>query len=126
MRVYRIQDANNLGPMHYKSTIRGNVKYHNDPDSHQAFKNGAPVKVQFIGTDVRFAWDSLQNLYGFIRFPGAVDDAGYRVVVYDVPDAECITWQDGQVAFWMDAAVKVEEFLYSEVGKKMFASRKER
>lgn len=126
MRVYRIQDANNLGPLHYKSTIRGNVKRHNEPGEHQAYKDGKPVNISFIGMNARFAWDSLRSMYGFIRFPRAVDDAGYTVVVYDVPDSECITWEDGQVAFWQEDAVKVDEFLYSEVGKKMFASRKER
>lgn len=126
MRIYRVQDANNLGPMHYKSPIRQNVIHHSDPSMHQAFKNGEPVKVSFCGTNARFAWDSLRKLYGFIKFPRAVDDAGYTVVVYDVPDAECITWQDGQVAFWPEDAVKVDEFLYSEAGKKLIASRADR
>lgn len=119
MRVYRVQDANNLGPMHYASPIRGNVKHHKDPGEHQGYRCGKPVNVNFSGTDARFAWNSLERLHGFIKFPRGVDNAGYTVVVYDIPDIECIVWDDGQVAFWPDDAVKVDEFLYSEVSQRL-------
>lgn len=116
MKVYRIQDANNMGPMHYKSTIRQNVIYHKDPDEMQGFQNGKPVKPQITGSTGRFAWDSLESVYMFIKFPRAVDKAGYHVVVYEVDETKVIRYPDGQVLFYMEDATAVEQFLYSEVG----------
>lgn len=119
MRVYRVQDANNNGPMHYLSKIRNNVRYHTDPGGMQGIQNGKPVNPQIGGTTGRFAWSDLHDVYGFIKFPRGVDEQGYKVVVYDVPDAQCVVYPDGQVMFYYEYATAVDTFLYSETGRKL-------
>lgn len=121
MRVYRIQDANNLGPMHYLSTIRRNVIHHKDPGEMQATKGGVPIYPQIGGSAARFGWDSLEKICGFIKYPRSVDEAGYTVVVYEVDADECVLYPDGQVFFYPSKAEKVDEFLYSQALAKLLA-----
>lgn len=121
MRIYRIQDANNLGPMHYLSPIRRNVRYHKDPGEMQGKQNGKLVNPQIVGSAARFAWNSLDEICQFIKFPRAVDEAGYTVVEYDVDASKCVLYPDGQVLFYPTDAVKVDEYPYSESVKRMFA-----
>lgn len=110
-----------MGPMQYNSPIRHNVRYHKDPHEMQGKQNGKPVNPQIGGSEARFAWKSLDEICQFIKFPRAVDNAGYTVVVYEVDASECVLYPDGQVLFYPDKAVKVDEFLYSASVGKMFA-----
>jgi hypothetical protein len=120
MLIYRIQNDKNMGPMSCDSPIRHNVKHHKSPCEMQGVKNGKPVKPQIVGTTGRFAWDSLDAVCGFIKYPRAVDDNGYNVVVYEVNEAEVVRYPDGQVLFYMEDATPVKSFKYSEATKIRF------
>lgn len=118
MIVFRIQDKNNKGPMQWDAPIRNNVRHHKDPEHDmkgQGMLNGKPFIPQLCGTAGRFGWDSIYDVYGFIKFPRAVDEAGYRVVVYDVDETKAVRYPDGQVFFYMEDATPVGGFMYSDV-----------
>lgn len=115
MLVFRIQDKNNKGPMQWDCSIRYNVRHHKDPDEMQGMLDGKPHKPYICGSSGRFGWDSIYDVYGFIKYPRSVDEAGYRVVVYDVDETKAVRYPDGQVFFYMEDATPVGGFMYSDV-----------
>ncbi len=121
MLVYRLEDKEGFGPLAGRSSagnVMGNIMPHAEPFdmarkgkcSHSAEVMGA----RLYSREYVFAWDSLQKMAEFARFPREVDRAGFCVVVYETgKDDDVVTFQDGQILFSREKASAVGGFWLS-------------
>lgn len=128
MLVYRLEDKDGFGPLCGRSkapSILGCIMRHEEPFemarygkcSHSAEVMGA----RLYSREWVFAWDSLERMAEFARFPRQVDRAGFVVVAYEIPDGEeVVTFHDGQLMFNTHKANAVGGFWLSRVLRILF------
>lgn len=118
MIVYRLQDSEGHGPFYYQSSLFGFIRNHAEPQemakAGKASHSLEKVNDWLGAENCVFAWNCLYLMADFMRFPINADNAGFRVVVFDVAD-DSIVFDDGQVLFDRSTAVIKDSFLLTRI-----------
>ena len=131
MLVYRLEDKDGLGPLTGRSkcpSISHNIMAHEEP-TELARKGHASHDYQTVNNrlwcrEFVFAWNSLEMMASFCRFPREADRAGFYVVAYETgEDDDVVTFRDGQVMFNREKASAVGGFWLSRALKVLFNER---
>lgn len=128
MLVYRLEDKEGFGPLSGRSNagcIIRNIMAHAEPT--QLARNGQcshsvdVVNSRLWSREFVFAWDSLELMASFSRFPREADRAGFYVVAYETgEDDDVVTFRDGQVMFNREKASAIGGFWLSRALKVLF------
>lgn len=131
--VYRLENQTGAGPL--AGSENGGVflgfylAYHREPYelyqenkcSREVVKDRESLSKMLNSNQYRFGWNELEHMVGFIRKPHKVDETDYRIVVYEIDEADCLTFDDGQVLFRYETAMAVGGFDSQTAGKIFFS-----
>ena len=120
MIVYRIENDKGIGPLHAWNGEGLETRHHNEPDSMVGVRHGRSIARHMIpgylySGAFYFAWDSIENLAGFLTSPRiTIINSKQRVIIYEIDQHECVHFPDGQVMFRMDQATAIGGFCYTD------------
>lgn len=128
MLVYRLEDKEGFGPLSGRSkcpSILGCIMAHEEPPEMarkgHASHSAEVVQNRLWSRENVFAWNSLELMAEFARFPRQVDRAGFYVVVYETgSDDDVVTFKDGQVMFNREQASAIGGFWLSRALRVLF------
>lgn len=118
MLVYRLENRDGKGPMNHTCEFQMNIMPHAEPDVMARQGKSSATEEEVRGrffSNYRFGWGDLMEMAFWIKYPRAVDNSDWRIVVYETE--EYITFADGQVMFAHDKAEPVGGFIYTESRK---------
>ena len=120
MIVYRIENDKGIGPLLARNGEGLETRHHDEPDSMVGVRHGRSIARHMIpgylySGAFYFAWDSIENLAGFLTSPRTtIINSNHRVIIYEINQDDCITFPDGQVMFIMEQATAIGGFCYTD------------